>query len=66
MYFERISIDPAVMSGKPCIEGTRTTVELIPDKLAGGATIEWILDAYPHIKREDILKAISCAKAVLN
>ncbi len=37
MYFERISIDPAVMSGKPCIKGTRTTVELIPNKLAGGA-----------------------------
>ena len=65
MYFERISIDPKIMLGKPCIKGTRITVELILDKLAGGATIEWILDAYPHIKREDVLEAIRYAKAVL-
>ncbi len=65
MYFKRISIDPGVMLGKPCIKGTRITVELILDKLAGGANIEWILDAYPHIKREDILEAIRYAKAVL-
>lgn len=65
MYFERILIDPGVMLGKPCIKGTRITVELILDKLAGGAGVEWILDAYPHIKREDVLEAIRYAKAVL-
>ena len=65
MHFERISIDPGVMLGKPCIKGTRITVELILDKLAGGASVEWILDAYPHIKKEDVLEAIRYAKAVL-
>jgi uncharacterized protein (DUF433 family) len=65
MKFERISIDPRVMLGKPCIKGTRITVELILDKLAGGASVEWVLDAYPHIKREDILEALRYAKAVL-
>lgn len=65
MKFERISIDRGVMLGKPCIKGTRITVELLLDKLAGGASIEWILDAYPHIKREDILEALRYAKAVL-
>jgi uncharacterized protein (DUF433 family) len=65
MYFERITIDPKVMLGKPCIKGTRITVELILDKLAGGATVEWILDGYPHIKREDVLEAIRYAHAVL-
>ncbi len=65
MYFERITIDPKVMLGKPCIKGTRITVELILEKLAGGATVEWILDSYPHIKREDVLEAIRYAKAVL-
>jgi uncharacterized protein (DUF433 family) len=65
MYFERITIDPKVMLGKPCIKGTRITVELILEKLAGGATVEWILDAYPHIKREDVLEAIQYAHAVL-
>ncbi len=65
MYFERITIDPKVMLGKPCIKGTRITVELILEKLAGGATVEWILDGYPHIKREDVLEAIQYAHAVL-
>ncbi len=58
MQFERITIDPGVMLGKPCIKGTRITVELILDKLAGGAGPEWVLDAYPHIKRENVLEAI--------
>jgi uncharacterized protein (DUF433 family) len=65
MMFERISIDPKVMLGKPCIKGTRITVELILEKLAGGASVEWILDGYPHIKREDVLEAIRYAHAVL-
>lgn len=62
MYFERILIDRGVTLGKPWIKGTRITVELILDKLAGGANIEWILDAYPHIKREDIPEAMGYAK----
>lgn len=65
MKFERISIDPAIMLGKPCIKGTRITVELILEKLAGGATVDWILDAYPHINREQVLEAIQYAHAVL-
>ncbi len=39
MYFERISIDPKVMLGKPCIKGTWIIVELILDKLAGGQAL---------------------------
>jgi uncharacterized protein (DUF433 family) len=65
MKFERITIDPKVMLGKPCIKGTRITVELVLEKLAGGATVEWILDAYPHVKKEDVLEAIRYAHAVL-
>lgn len=65
MYFERISIDPKVMLGKPCIKGTRITVELILEKLAGRATVEWILDGYPRLKRADILEAIRYEHAVL-
>lgn len=65
MKFERISIDPKVMLGKPCIKGTRITVELILEKLAGSGSVEWILDAYPHIKREDVLEAIRYAHSVL-
>ncbi len=65
MKFERISIDPKIMVGKPCIKGTRITVELILEKLGGGGDIEYLLDAYPHITREDILEAINYANAIL-
>lgn len=65
MKFERISINPKVMMGKPCIKGTRITVELILENLKGGGTIEYLLDAYPHITREDILEAINYANAIL-
>ena len=65
MYFERITIDPKVMVGKPCIKGTRITVELILDKLAGGASYEDILDGYPRLTLEDIREALRYAHAVL-
>lgn len=65
MKFDRISIDPKVMMGKPCIKGTRITVELILENLGGSSTIEYLLDAYPHITREDILEAINYANAIL-
>ena len=65
MKFERISINPAIMLGKPCIRGTRITVELILEKLGGGGSIEYLLEAYPHITKEDIFEAINYANAVL-
>ncbi len=65
MKFERIPINPGIMMGKPCIKGTRLQVELILQKLGGGRSIEYLLDAYPHITKEDILEAINYANAVL-
>lgn len=56
---QRISIDPNVCFGKPCIRGTRIWVSLILDFLANGATEREILEAYPHLTREDILAAIA-------
>lgn len=61
---QRISIDPAVCFGKPCIRGTRIWVSLLLDFLAAGATIEEILADYPHLQREDVLAAISCSTAM--
>jgi uncharacterized protein (DUF433 family) len=55
----RISIDPSICSGKPCIKGHRIWVSLILDYLAGGASIEEVLEAYPSIEREDILACIA-------
>ncbi len=56
---ERISIDPNVCFGKPCIKGTRIWVSLILDLLAGGMTIKEILEEYPHLTEEDIRAAIA-------
>lgn len=56
---DRISIDPNVCFGKPCIKGTRIWVSLILDFLAGGETPEQILASYPQLTAEDIRAAIA-------
>ena len=56
---ERISIDPNICFGKPCIRGHRIWVSLILDLLAGGTTIDEVLEEYPGIAREDILACIA-------
>jgi len=58
---ERISIDPNVCHGKPCIKGTRIWVSLIVDNLAAGSSEEEILEAYPSLNREDIRAALAFA-----
>lgn len=55
----RISINPNICFGKPCIRGHRIWVSLILDLLAGGATIEELLEEYPGVEREDILACIA-------
>ncbi len=56
---ERISIDPQVCFGKPCIRGTRIWVSLLLDQMAAGETPEDILRNYPQLTREDLLAAIA-------
>ncbi len=56
---KRISINPNVCFGKPCIRGTRIWVSLILDFLANGMTIAEILEEYPHLIEEDIRAAIA-------
>lgn len=58
---ERISIDPNVCHGKPCIAGTRIWVSLIVDNLAAGATDAEILEAYPSLSSDDIRAALAYA-----
>ena len=55
----RIEVNPKVMLGKPVIRGTRITVELILRKLGEGATQDELLDAYPHLTRDDIQAAMA-------
>jgi uncharacterized protein (DUF433 family) len=52
--------DPRVM-GKPVVAGTRVTVDLILEKLAGGENVEQILDAHPRLTREGVPAAIGFA-----
>ena len=56
---ERISTDPRICHGKPCIKGTRIWVSLVLDFLASGESIESILQEYPPLTREDILACIA-------
>lgn len=61
MRYDRITVDPAVMVGKPCIKGTRIAVDLILRKLAAGETEADLLEGYPHLTREDIRQALAFA-----
>jgi uncharacterized protein (DUF433 family) len=54
MYFDRITHDPAVMGGKPCIRGLRVTAGMIIGLLASGQSRERILHAYPYLEAADI------------
>lgn len=57
----RITHDPKVMGGRPCIRGMRVTVGTIIGLLASGQTADDILKAYPYLEREDIQAALSYA-----
>ncbi len=61
---DRISIDPNVCFGKPCIKGTRIWVSLILDFLAGGETQADILASYPQLEAADIHAALAYAAEV--
>ena len=53
--------NPGILGGKPCIRGTRISVEFVLELLASGATQEDILRAYPHLTAEQVKAAISYA-----
>ncbi len=57
----RITIDPKVMGGKPCVRGMRVTVGTIVGLLASGASFEEVLELYPYLEEEDIRAALSYA-----
>ncbi len=61
MRFNRITFNPNVMGGKPCIRGMRVTVGTIVGLLASGYDMEKILASYPYLEKEDILEALSFA-----
>ena len=61
----RITIDPAILAGKPIIKGTRIAVELVLELLANGWAEEAITENYPQLKKGDIQAALRYATDVL-
>jgi uncharacterized protein (DUF433 family) len=68
MANRRISVDPAVMMGKPCVKGTRITVELLLRKLGAGRSFSELMEAHPQLTEDDALAALAlpvCDTAVV-
>ena len=59
--FTRVTCNPDVLGGKPCIKGTRISVEFILELAASGAGRDDILKAYPHLVPEDVEEALRYA-----
>ena len=62
-YQDRIVVDPAIRSGKPCIKGTRITVYDILEYLAGGMTEDDVLRDFQGLAREDVRAVLEFAAA---
>lgn len=59
--FDRITQQPGMMGGKPCIRGMRVTVGMIVGMIGAGHSIEAVLADYPYLEREDIMQALRYA-----
>ena len=66
MYQNRITVDPQICSGKPCIRGTRIMVKNILGIIAGGYSIEKILETYPELTSADVTAALDYARHVID
>ena len=64
-YLERITIDPEICHGKPCIRGMRWPVEVVLDLLTSGMTTEEILEDHPELEQEDIIASLNYAKLLV-
>jgi uncharacterized protein (DUF433 family) len=63
---DRITVDPAIHHGDPCIKGTRVTVSVITGSIADGDTPEQVLAAYPQLTVEDVRAALKFAAEAVN
>jgi len=59
--FDRITQQPGVMGGKPCIRGMRVTVGMIVGQIGAGQSIDQLLADYPYLEREDVMQALRYA-----
>lgn len=58
---DRITQDPGMMGGKPCVRGMRVTVGMIVGQISAGLSIDDVLKEYPYLEREDITQALRYA-----
>lgn len=63
---ERITIDPEICHGKPCIRGMRWPVEVIIDLLGSGMSMDQITEDHPELEKEDILASLNFVKLYLS
>lgn len=63
--YDRITSDPAILSGKPIIAGTRISVAMILEWVASGATRDDILRKHPHLTTDDVEQALGYAAAAM-
>ncbi len=61
----RITVDPEICHGKPCIRGLRYPVESILEYLAGGDSVEQVLAEFPDLERDDILACLEFSRKML-
>lgn len=61
MIFKRITVNPEIFGGKPCIRGLRFPVSRLLGLLAAGETSESILESYPYLEKEDIQEVLNYA-----
>jgi uncharacterized protein (DUF433 family) len=59
--FSRISSDPSILGGKPCVKGTRISVEMILEWIASGASRSDVVRSYPQLTAEDVEEALRFA-----
>ena len=62
--FDRITQNPGIMGGKPCIRGMRVTVGMIVGQIGAGISIEELLSDYPYLEKDDIMQALQYAAAI--
>ncbi|MFH1321096.1 MAG: DUF433 domain-containing protein [Bacteroidota bacterium] len=65
-HMERITINPEICHGKPCIRGMRWPVEVVLDMLCSEMTINEILKDHPELEKEDIIASLNYAKLLVS
>jgi uncharacterized protein (DUF433 family) len=58
---DRITQNPGMMGGKPCVRGMRVTVGMIVGQISAGLSIDEVLREYPYLEREDVVQALRYA-----